>query len=88
MICSSRYYINNHNNRFDIPLPTFLELYKEQATAPFFVFQVFCVLLWCLDEYWYYSIFTLVLLLIFEATVVKSVRIIYPMIISSKYISN
>lgn len=59
-------------NEFDVKQPTFSELYKAQLTSPFTVFQLFCVVLWMLDEYWQYSAFTLFMILTFEATVVFS----------------
>ena len=58
-------------NIFDIPVPDFLELYIEHLVAPFFVFQVLCLFLWSLDDYWYYSAFTLLMLMFFEGMLCK-----------------
>ena len=59
-------------NVFDVKQPTFREMYKAQLLSPFTVFQLFCVVLWMLDEYWQYSAFTLFMILTFEGTVVFS----------------
>ena len=57
-------------NMFSVKQPTFGELYKKQILNPFSVFQIFCVLLWAIDDYLVYSFFSLFMVLMFEGTVV------------------
>ena len=61
-------------NKCHILTPSLLSLLSDQLVAPFFLFQVFCVMLWSLDEYWYYAIFTLFTLVLFECTVALNRR--------------
>ncbi|KAH8581584.1 cation-transporting P-type ATPase [Cryptosporidium sp. chipmunk genotype I] len=57
-------------NNYEIPREKFLDLFIEQIISPFFLFQIFCVLLWILDEYWQMSLFTLFMLCTLEAQMV------------------
>ena len=55
-------------NEFAIPLPSFRDLYVEQLMSPIAVFQIVCSFLWMLDDYWKYTLFTLLMICSFEAT--------------------
>lgn len=50
------------NNLMKVPIPSFFSLYKEHIVAPFFVFQLFCILLWVFDDYGLHSGMTLLML--------------------------
>ena len=56
------------DNALQVNVPTFWQLYKEQLTSPVTVFQIFTVLLWLMDEYWKYALFSALSLMIFEGT--------------------
>ncbi len=57
-------------NHLQVTIPSFLELLQLQLLSPLAIFQVFCALLWLLDEYWIQTMWTLVSVVIFEATTV------------------
>jgi cation-transporting ATPase 13A1 len=59
-------------NSYDVPVPTFLQLLKEHTLAPFFVFQVFSILCWMLDQYFIYPLLMLASLLMIEANTVRT----------------
>jgi cation-transporting ATPase 13A1 len=55
-------------NEIRIPTPKILDLLKQQLLSPLAIFQVFCAILWMLDEYWQYTLFTLFSIVALEAT--------------------
>lgn len=59
-------------NKFDIPMPEFLDLFIEQVVRPMCVFQLFCQGLWLLDEAWTFALFGLFSIMGMEATSVFS----------------
>jgi hypothetical protein len=70
-------------NMFQVTLPSFMDLYKKQLLNPFSCFQIFCVLLWAIDDYITYSLFSLSMVLTFEGVTVmqriKSLQLLTSM---------
>lgn len=42
-------------NTIEIAVKTYWELFCSEILNPFYLFQIFSITLWCLDEYWYYA---------------------------------
>eukprot|EP00767_Chilomastix_cuspidata_P007095 gnl/Chilomastix_cuspidata/766.p1 GENE.gnl/Chilomastix_cuspidata/766~~gnl/Chilomastix_cuspidata/766.p1 ORF type:complete len:1443 (+),score=563.17 gnl/Chilomastix_cuspidata/766:34-4362(+) len=57
-------------NALEVPSPTFRKLMKEHLMAPFFVFQVFCCILWMIDDFALYSGVNLLIIVGMEAMTV------------------
>lgn len=58
------------SNHLSVNVPGFFELLGQQLISPLAIFQIFCALLWLLDEYWSYTMWTLVSVLILEGSTV------------------
>lgn len=57
-------------NHLAVAIPSFFELLRLQLLSPLAIFQVFCAVLWLLDEYWTYTLFSLFSVVMYEATTV------------------
>jgi cation-transporting ATPase 13A1 len=55
-------------NILSITTPQFVNILTEQLLGPIAIFQVFCALLWLMDEYWSYTVFSIISLVMLEAT--------------------
>ena len=54
------------DNSLQINITQFITLLAQQLLAPFFLFQLFYVLLWSMEKFYIYAIFTLFTLIMFE----------------------
>jgi cation-transporting ATPase 13A1 len=57
-------------NSLAIAQPQFLDLFKEQLVSPIAMFQFFTSLLWLMDEYWQYCLFSIFNVVTFESVTV------------------
>ena len=53
-------------NTYNVPEPDIYALLQVNFSSPFFLFQMVCVLLWLMDDYWYYSLVTAFMLVFLE----------------------
>ena len=43
-------------NSIEIEVKSYLKLFIEEVLNPFYVFQVFSIILWSADDYWSYAL--------------------------------
>ena len=57
-------------NKMKIPIPYFLNLYKDHILTPFFIFQLICTFLKIFDNDSFYSLISIIMACIFEIIIV------------------
>lgn len=62
------------NNEIEIPMPTIPSLLLREILHPFYIFQIFSIILWLLEDYWGYSIVIFVAALLSTSSTVYSIR--------------
>lgn len=58
-------------NVYNIPAPCFKTLLYEALLSPFFIFQFFSIILWMLDSYWHFGVFSIFILIVLEAQLIS-----------------
>ncbi|KAK7132311.1 hypothetical protein R3I93_018761 [Phoxinus phoxinus] len=61
-------------NIIDVPVKSYLELLFEEVLNPFYVFQVFSIILWMSDRYYYYAACIFIISLISIAVSLYQIR--------------
>ncbi|XP_061680110.1 polyamine-transporting ATPase 13A3 isoform X1 [Syngnathoides biaculeatus] len=67
-------------NRIDVKVPSVFKLLIKEVLNPFYIFQLFSVILWSADEYYYYAVAILIMSFISIATSLYTIKKQYVML--------
>ncbi|XP_043107813.1 polyamine-transporting ATPase 13A3 isoform X2 [Puntigrus tetrazona] len=67
-------------NEIDVKVPSLFKLLIKEVLNPFYIFQLFSVILWCTDEYYYYAMAIVVMSVISIATSLYTIKKQYVML--------
>ncbi|KAM9790631.1 polyamine-transporting ATPase 13A3-like [Syngnathus typhle] len=61
-------------NEIDVRVPTIFKLFVKEVLNPFYIFQLFAIVLWAVQEYFHYSLSMLILSLLLIAASLYTIR--------------
>lgn len=62
-------------NVIDIRLQPILKILFQEVLNPFYIYQAFAILFWTLDEYYYYSIYIVIMSLVSLVVTTYEIRV-------------
>uniref|UniRef100_A0A8C0YVR8 Polyamine-transporting ATPase 13A3 n=1 Tax=Cyprinus carpio carpio TaxID=630221 RepID=A0A8C0YVR8_CYPCA len=67
-------------NEIDVKVPSLFKLLIKEVLNPFYIFQLFSVILWCTDAYYYYAMAIVIMSVISIATSLYTIKKQYVML--------